>query len=139
MFSSLAVLCLETFCLWAQGNLREGWRKSVQQKQCVCVVGGGLFLAASPFEEGPWQAGAVPPRLSKLAQSPPQGKAGAGHGCPERHVGQTIVPQIQDSSGYFGGSPPQSCSDKVKASGNLGLDKPRALRSLGGFDVRIRW
>lgn len=87
MFSSLAVLCLETFCLWAQGNLREGWRKSVQQKQCVCVVGGGLFLAAWPFEEGPWQAGAVPPRLSKLAQSPPQGKAGAGHGCPERHVG----------------------------------------------------
>lgn len=56
---------------------------SVQQKQWW----GGVVFSHVSFEEGPRQTGAVPTRLSKLTQAPPQGGAGAGHGCPEQHVG----------------------------------------------------
>lgn len=104
------MLCLETFCLWAQGTLREGWRKSLQQKQCG---GRGVVFSHVSFEEGPRQAGAVPTRLSKLAQAPPRGGQVLAMAALSDMWGQAVVPQIQDSSGYFGGSPPESSSDKA--------------------------
>ena len=86
----------------------------------------------SPFDKN--QADATPPRPSGQWWSDPDGARQVLARAVPRDMayGQAAVPQTQDPSGFLGAPPPPRELHRVMVLENLGLDKPRSLRSFCG-------